>query len=86
MSHPQFVSPVVARLQQRSNKVETLRKLNNVDSRRVRKEMNVHVYGKTTNTNVKGFFGKRKPVKCSVKGKTRHTTYASKSIMRYGGA
>lgn len=75
---------MLERISKRSAKVAALAAENSPEARKSRKAMNDVAYGKLTKTNVKGFFGKASPVKCTVKAKARHTTRAFKSIMRMG--
>ena len=80
-SRPVFTS----RQAKREAKVRALRVLGTPESRKQLKQMNTINMG-SPKTNIKGSWCPRmnssRPVKCSVKSKTRHTVAASKRIMR----
>lgn len=77
---PQFVK--ANNIVNRQKKIAALATIGTVDSRKERKHMNVHAYGKLSNTNTNGFYGKRHPVKIKVTAKTRRQLSAAKNIMR----
>jgi len=80
-SRPVFVS----KWHQREARVAALRALNTPESRAELKKMNTVVVGATVPTNIKGVYGKTRPVRGRVNAKNRGCLRASKAIMMLKG-
>lgn len=76
---------VMVQVKKRSLKIANLTELNNVDSRKARKAMNVHQYGRASSGKTDGFYGKKHPVRIKINAKSRRSLAAGKAIMRLQG-